>query len=764
MSSTAASHDLTRQILDLAAQGKLGQIEEPWLTLLASPPREASFYLAVAQAYINAKARKPGIELLILAFVELEKQEQWRLLDSLIFKIAPYWKNHAGLREMARRVAIKRYEDIPGFETMLRMAEFDKAEDTLDECLKRLRRLVRLVPGSVYQHKSWGEGVVRNLDLEGGKVTLDFPSEKGKVITLDGARKFLTHLPPSHFLARRAKEPEALQAMAEQDPGGLIKLVLQGSGGPMKQAELKSLLTAGVIEASSWNGWWTRARREIAADAYLDFDSSRGAHAEIRLRDKPKGLDEEIDDLIRSYEGSPAPLAAGFRKLSEVRKQEDFKPPTLRRALTRVEELYLSASGAPETFTLEFAYLVRDIRGLHADLADHPTQLPEPEDILREWNDYEALAGVEHPEYASRALDHLMLRDGSEAITRSAELFPQAPSRLAQAIWKALEREGRADLAAQAANELLADPLGNPATYLWAVKCIVERSWRHLEEYISLPGTVMDLLKGLEQWESIAHLDSPEGEAAKMLLSRVKSLLSGRRYQALCDAVESMPLEQALRLRQGIRTSRALSDTFKSQAQRQLMLTRKDLDTDEPVQSEEANPINFTTARSRAEKIRELDELKMVKIPANRKAIQEAREEGDLKENAGYHAARDEQKILMQHVMQLQEGLAAAQVIDASSVGNDRISFGTAFEAENLDSGQTEQYTILGRWEANPERNILSILAPFTAQFLGKGVGEELTVQRPDGDTTRYRIKSIMNALATGEWDHDAAEAAADPK
>lgn len=764
MSSTAASHDLTRQILDLAAEGKLGQIEEPWLALLASPPRESSFYLAVAQAYIKAKARKPGIELLMLAFEELEKQEQWRLLDSLIFKLAPYWKNHAGLREMGQRVAVKRYGDVPGFPTMLRMAEFDKAEETLDECLKRLRRLVRLVPGSVYQHKSWGEGVVRDLDLETGRITLDFPTEKGKVITLDGARKFLTYLPPGHFLARRAKEPELLQALAEEDPAGLIKLVLQGSAGPLKQAELKTLLTDGVIDPSGWNSWWTRARREIAADAFLDFDSSRGAHAEIRLRSKPKGLEEEIDDLIRAYEGSPAPLAAGFRKLTEVRKKDDFPAPTLRRALVRVEELYRSAAHTPETFTLEFAYLLRDIRNLHDELVHHPTQLPEPEEILREWSDYEALAGVEHPEYASRALDHLMQRDGAEAIERSAELFPQAPSRLAQAIWKALEKEGRTDLAAQAANELLSDPLGNPATYLWAVKCILERQWSHLDEYLSLPGTVMDLLKGLEQWDSIAHEDSPEGEAAKMLLSRVKSLLSGRRYQALCDAVEMVSLDQAQRLRQAVRTNRALNETFKSQAQRQLLLTRKDLDTEEPAPAEEANPVNFTTARSRAEKIRELDELKMVKIPANRKAIQEAREEGDLRENAGYHAARDEQKILMQHVMQLQEGLAAAQVVEAADVSTDRVAFGTAFEARNLDSGQTERYTVLGRWEANPERNILSILAPFTSQFLGRAVGDELTVQRPDGNSTRYRITAIINALASGEWDHDAAEAAAESK
>lgn len=760
MSSPTATNDRPRQILGLAAEGKLGQIEDPWLALLADPPLDPAFYISVAQAYIKNRARKAGMELLLLAFEELEKREQWRVLDQVIFKLAPYWKENQPLREMAERVVRQRYASTQDFDLMMAQSGFDKPEEPLDECLKRIRRLVRLVPGQVYEHKSWGEGVVQKLDLEAGKIVIDFPNEPGKTITIEGARKFLVWLPPATFLARRAKDPESLQAMAEDDPVGLIKLVLQGAAGPMKQAELKTQLTGRIIEPSGWNSWWTRARREIAADPFLEFDASRGAHAEIKLRDKPKSLEEEIEDLIRSYDGSPAALASGFKRLAEVRKREDFHPTALRGALKRVEEIFASTIIEHESMTLEFAYLTFDIRSLHADLAGHTSSIPTPEDILLEWGDYESLARVEHPDYASRALDHLMQRDGADAIERAADLFPSAPSRLAQAIWKALEREGRTELAAQAAQELLGDPLGNPSTYLWAVKSILERSWNHLDEYLTLPGTVMQILKGLEQWEALSGKDSPEGEAAKILLSRVKSLLSGRHYAALCEAAEMMTLEQALRLKQAIRTSRALSDTFKSQAQRQLLLTRKDLDTDEAPQAQEDNPVNFCTERSRSEKIRELDELKMVKIPANRKAIQEAREEGDLRENAGYHAARDEQKILMQHAMQLQEGLAAAHVIHASMVNADSVAFGTAFEARNLDSGAVEEYTVLGRWEANPEKNILSILAPFATQFLGRKPGEEFTVKRPDGSKTRYRLNSVRNALAEGGWDHASAEAA----
>ena len=73
-------------------------------------------------------------------------------------------------------------------------------------------------------------------------------------------------------------------------------------------------------------------------------------------------------------------------------------------------------------------------------------------------------------------------------------------------------------------------------------------------------------------------------------------------------------------------------------------------------------------------------------------------------------------------------------------------------------SGEKEAYTVLGRWEANAERKILSYLAPLVQQFLGKKIGEEVVIQHPGGGETPYRVTAISNALASGEWDVEERE------
>mgnify|MGYP004707018273 CR=1 FL=1 len=117
----------------------------------------------------------------------------------------------------------------------------------LDRVFDHFRAYLRMLPGETYTHAYWGQGVVESLDIPAGKVTLDFAGER-KGITLDFLRKHLRHLPADSFLSLRTKQPERLAEMADDDPVGLVKLVLAGAeGGRMKQSELKTLLIEGEI-------------------------------------------------------------------------------------------------------------------------------------------------------------------------------------------------------------------------------------------------------------------------------------------------------------------------------------------------------------------------------------------------------------------------------------------------------------------------------------------------------------------------------------
>src|SRR5690606_33384475 len=145
----------------------------------------------------------------------------------------------------------------------------------------------KLSPGRAYQHATWVVGVIKELNLDTGKVTLDFPAEQGRVLTLAGVRDILAYLAPTHFLARRATEPVALNDLAEQDPAAVVRLILESFKGRVKQGEMKSMLLDGVLQESRWTNWWGRARTAMKMDPMIDFDKG-GAYSEITLRAKPK--------------------------------------------------------------------------------------------------------------------------------------------------------------------------------------------------------------------------------------------------------------------------------------------------------------------------------------------------------------------------------------------------------------------------------------------------------------------------------------------
>lgn len=114
-------------------------------------------------------------------------------------------------------------------------------------------------------------------------------------------------------------------------------------------------------------------------------------------------------------------------------------------------------------------------------------------------------------------------------------------------------------------------------------------------------------------------------------------------------------------------------------------------------------------------------------------AISEARAEGDLRENGGYHAARERQGLLEARIAYLESRLACANVIDRKTISGDKILFGATVTLEDVESGETKVYTLLGPDEAEPNEGSISVLSPVGRALLGKRVGDEVVVEVPRG-------------------------------
>jgi transcription elongation factor GreA len=141
------------------------------------------------------------------------------------------------------------------------------------------------------------------------------------------------------------------------------------------------------------------------------------------------------------------------------------------------------------------------------------------------------------------------------------------------------------------------------------------------------------------------------------------------------------------------------------------------------------------TVKGAARLREELEHLKSVKRPAVINAIAEARAHGDLKENAEYHAAREQQGFIEGRIQELEFVLSHAQLIDVANLNaGTRVVFGATVELADCDSGDEVTYQIVGDLEADIKHGLISISSPLARALIGKHEGDTVTIQAPAGD------------------------------
>jgi transcription elongation factor GreA len=139
----------------------------------------------------------------------------------------------------------------------------------------------------------------------------------------------------------------------------------------------------------------------------------------------------------------------------------------------------------------------------------------------------------------------------------------------------------------------------------------------------------------------------------------------------------------------------------------------------------------------------ELRHLKSVERPSIIRAIAEARSHGDLSENAEYHAARERQSFIEGRVIELEEIVSAAEVIDPSTLSGDHVKFGAHVKLVDEETDKEATYQIVGVHEADIKQARLSISSPLAKALIGKKIGDTVSVPAPGGDRT-YEILAVQ--------------------
>jgi len=138
-----------------------------------------------------------------------------------------------------------------------------------------------------------------------------------------------------------------------------------------------------------------------------------------------------------------------------------------------------------------------------------------------------------------------------------------------------------------------------------------------------------------------------------------------------------------------------------------------------------------------------LNDLKLVKRPKILVAIEEARQLGDLKENAEYHAAKEDQANIDKKIAELEDLITRVVILDPSTLPHDKVSFGSTVKLIDIDTDQEIVYTIVSSAHSDPDSGKISFHSPLAKQLLGKSEGDEFTAVLPGGKK-EFEVDSVF--------------------
>ena len=584
---------------------------------------------------------------------------------------------------------------------------------------KHVELLTQLVEGGYCSHRSWGFGKIKTVDTVFARFTIDFPGKPGHTMDLAFAAESLKPIPKNHILARKAADIEAIRHLAAHHLD-LIKIVLNSFDGKATVDQIQQSLVPDVIR-DDWKKWWETAKREMKKDGHFIVPVKK------------------TEPVV--YQAQETSLQA--RSLADFRAAKGLKARVVVVAeiLKAVSDLGDKAALANEV-----------IAALNADIVSHQRTQPSVAlEAIFARDELQHAAGVP-PVAGEVTAAQIWLQDGIK-FGPLVETIPAAKHHRALESFREANPERWHEILRGAIN-LVSAKLAKEFAALLIQQGKLEPLKETLAKLINQHTASSELLLwfGRERNEDFVDILGPEVFRA-MLTAMERDQFNEKRSNRLRDFIledqqllgeltASADIEVIKDLTRALKLSPVFDDMDKRSLLARLVKAHpavQSLISGEQTKQDASLLVSWASLERRR---LEYQELVQKKIPANSKEIAIARSYGDLRENHEYKAAKEMQKVLLRQKDELEAALTRARGQDFLNVKTDVVAPGTIVQVTDLQSGQPETFTILGAWDSDPDKGVISYLTPVAQALINHKVGDEVEAEL-EGAKRRQRIEKI---------------------
>ncbi len=601
---------------------------------------------------------------------------------------------------------------------------------SLSAALDRFDAISALPPGRAVHHTSFGAGRITRDD--GDTVVIDFAGSKGHKMPYAAARRTLTLIADDDLRLLRVTDPAGLATLISERHAEVLWRALRALGGAADAQKLKVFVVgSGLMPASEWTTFWRKAR--AAADKDPRIDSARAFEQYYRVAEprEPGRVDVPLPSLEMRK-----PIKTNIATLRKFLTQHPGAEPALAQRFGRyVSRAVLDSDGDPVDRARAGLYFARWF----------PERAAEWTEVLKGlWEQGLSVSDLSGED------DQFALLEGSHAAGVEADaILSGLDSRFASVRERASDLRDHLDDAGRVA--LRATLLQHAQRYPGAALRLIEEDldrelpseerWRLFRAALALieqspkPSTADKVLRWLEPGDLFDALldgtECPESTRRQIRVLMRQWRSSDRYLFPAVDAAERLGLtDEAESVREARqKSSERLFANVGQQAEDTLLVVMT----------------RATWQRLKSELDRLERELRTT-IP---RAIQKARELGDLRENAEYHSAKHKQANVSKLVRSLQLRLTRARFVDDAEVKDGVVGLGTEVVLES-EQQEVVRYWILGEEEHHHGNHVISFQAPVGRALMGRAIGDEIEIGE-GAERRRYHVVSVDRRLPPTE-------------
>jgi len=528
------------------------------------------------------------------------------------------------------------------------------------------------------------------------------------------AAENLTPLAPEHFLVRKATDMGSIKNLTKEDPVVLVQNILESLDGHASAHQIGEWLIGDVFTESEWKRWWESTRKALKASGRFSIPAKKTDPIEIR----DKGV-SQADELLAAFNKARQPKQQIVAIDQIIKSHEQFEEPE--RQLQPIVVAVENAAARNQKLHPELAFeliIARDdllarVPSLHITHIGLTLSKLIVEDEKRLTSILPNLPAAKE----KRVLQELPDALGTGWTERALRLMEASHGRMVAQIPRILNEAGQHAELRTMLERSIREHSATSEMLIWL--CSEKNNWG-------------DLITPNLLWAIFAALEREQHSSPGRVSRLQRALIDDRELLGeMFKKVDAGLARDAMRRLQ-------LTPLFDQLTKRSLLARMVKVYPELESMIAGAEPQEKTAplivSWSSLEKRRaEYEAIVKVKIPENTKEIAIARSYGDLSENFEFKAAKQMQSVLMRRKAELEHMLHDARGTSFENPDTSRVSIGTIVTLRNAETNNEETYTILGAWDGDPDRHIISYQTAIGQALLGHEVGETVSLNTEHG-------------------------------